>query len=145
MNYKVTLYNKWNVPYHYDKKDLKMVESEDMSSYATADEELCKEIIKDFLDVPLAELTLEQVKKDFSRTDFQISEERAVQIQNDYNGRFALHQTIVKDFCDAVAVGKPTTLHYDIPEKYNQFQVDDTEFHESQICAYLEVKLSDAA
>ena len=144
MNYKVTLYNKWNVPYHYDKKDLKMVESEDIYSYATTDEELCKEIIKDYLDVPLAELTLEQVKKDFSRTDLQISEERAVQIQNYYNGRFAMHQTIVRDFCDAVAAGKPTTLHYDIPEKYNQFQVDDTEFHESQICAYLEVKLSDA-
>lgn len=144
MNYKVTLYNKWNVPYHYDKKDLKMVESEDMYSYATTDEELCKEIIKDYLDVPLAELTLEQVKKDFSLADLQISEERAVQIQNYYNGRFALHQTIVKDFCDAAAAGKPITLHYDIPEKYNQFQVDDTEFNESQICAYLEVKLSDA-
>lgn len=49
----------------------------------------------------------------------------------------------MKDLSDAICLGKPTLLHYDIPEKYSTFAFDG-DSNEKQLCAYIEIGLSNA-
>ena len=64
-HYIVTLHNKWKHPYFYieDKEPCINIEH---SSYETTKLELAKTIVHDFLDVPEGEMSLEEIKKQFS-------------------------------------------------------------------------------
>lgn len=91
-------------------------------SYEIDTLDACKRIIRDFMDVPIAELTLSQVKDDFTLNDYSISEEKAVQIQNYYNGRLALYNVILNDVDNQ---SEWQLLKYDIPAKYATFNVEE--------------------
>lgn len=141
MKYTITLHNKWNRPYFYvDNDDRKCVNVEH-SSYETTDKELAKHIVKDFLDVPETEMTLEEIRKQFEDPRYCIlTEEKLVSIQNYYNGRLGMYNTIIEvlsNLKDDVEFSE----RYDIPYEYNHFTVEDELENEEQIEAYIELKV----
>lgn len=147
MNYTITLYNKWKRPYFYGPKnndDSTCIQT-DTVSYVTDKLDLCKIIITDLLDVPETALTLEEVKKQFSSPHYsEISEEKLVAILNFYNGRLALHKTIVDNIellHKLDCLDNCHILKYDIPYEYNHFIVEDSDVLEEQIDAYIELKI----
>jgi hypothetical protein len=154
--YTVTLKNVWKRPYYF-KKDGERCLCTDLSSYETMDLGMCKDIVKDLLDVPVAEMSIEEVRKQFEDPAYkQLSEEKLVSIQSYYNGRLALFRTLMQqlemlDTVDLVSVRKgvpdlpdPVILKHDIPRSYNCFYVeDDDDGSEEQVEAYIEVKIED--
>lgn len=138
MKYTVTLLNKFKRPYIYGKLDTTCINT-DYVSYETEDLNMLKEIIKDLLDIPISELSLDEIKKQFSSPSYaNISEEKLISIQNYYNGRFALYKTIMNDIDDNIYIHHK----YNIPYEYNHFVVeDDDKFNEEQIEAFIEIAL----
>ena len=90
------------------------------------------QVVANILDIPLAELSLADVKKEFSSTQYPISEEKAVQIMNYYNGRLALYTTIKRDIDDDLD-NKTFNKRYDIPFAYNYFSCIDDENDTKQL------------
>lgn len=126
MKYIVTYSTIENVPYFYKQKTSCNAKHSNSESYEVEDLDACKAIVKDLMDVPIAELSLEQVKKEFGLTECNISEEQAIKIQNYYNGRLALYNVIMKELNDKSSW---QLLKHDIPAEYASFcyDVDDTE------------------
>jgi len=152
IKYVITYYNKWKRPYYYSE-DSRICTSTETLSYETDDKELAIVIAKDFLDVPEAEMSLDQVRQEFEDTKFgTIPEEKLVAIQNYYNGRLAVYEHVKMMFESEPwqAAYKPLndnqvplyTKQFDIPYKYNHFMVYDDggdESKEEQLEAYLKV------
>lgn len=99
------------------------------------------QVAKDFMDVPVAELSIEQIRKDFEAPDNPLSESKLVAIQNYYNGRLALWNTISKDIEEFSKSESKSdkTFKYDIPAKYNSFVVYDDGENFEQTRAYIEI------
>lgn len=110
MIFSITYYNDFNEPYIYDKPET-LCRHVSTDSYSANDVELAKTIVKDILDAPIAELSLESIKHDFGSRDYPLTEEAAVAIKDYYNGRYALYQAILDD----MKMLEPRVLHYDIP------------------------------
>lgn len=110
MIFSITYYNDFNEPYIYDKPET-LCRHVSTDSYSANDVELAKTIVKDILDAPIAELSLESIKHDFGSRDYPLTEEAAVAIKDYYNGRYALYQAILDD----MKTLEPRVLHYDIP------------------------------
>ena len=110
-------------------------------TWETEDFDTVLEWLKDTLDIPLTELTVEQIHKDFDDPrQGPLPEDKALKILKYYNGRLALYKTIVKDLEDHET---RKVLHYGIPEEYNGFWVygeDDGSI--KQIDAYIEIVIS---
>lgn len=152
IKYVITYYNKWKRPYYYSEDDRICVSTES-SQYETTDKDLALHIAKDFLDVPEAEMTLDEVRKEFEDHRIgEIPEEKLVAIQNYYNGRLAMYEHVKMMFESEpwMEVPEPQskeqvplyTKQFDIPYKYNHFMVyDDSgdESKEEQLEAYLKV------
>jgi len=140
MKYCIKYYNRWQRPYFYtESKDI--CESENFDSYTTTSLELCKQIIKDFLDAPIAELSLEAIHKDFDHGNDILSESQAICIQTYYNGRLAMLNAILDDL---EGIEENKILHYDIPEQYNRFtryENDEDEKLSKQLEAYIEIEV----
>lgn len=142
--YIITLHNKFKRPYFYSNTD-KMCVHIDNTSYETDDLELCKQIIKDFLDVPESELSLDEVKRQFkdAAINSDISDDSLIVIQSYYNGRLALYKHVM-DYIDLNAKKKQAHIHkqFDIPYEYNHFIIeDDEEDKEEQLEAYLKIEI----
>lgn len=152
IRYVITYHNKWKRPYYFSN-DNRMCINTETSTYETADKDLAIIISKDFLDVPSAEMTLDQVRKEFEDERFgPIPEEKLVAIQNYYNGRLALYEHVKQMFETEPwhAAYEPLnneqvplyTKQFDIPYEYNHFMVYDDggdESKEEQLAAYLKV------
>ena len=99
------------------------------------------QVAKDLLDVPAAELSIEEIRKDFEAPEHQLPESTLVGIQNYYNGRLALWNSINKDIEEfAKLESRPDKVfHYDIPAEYNSFAVyvDSRKVEQKQ--AYIEI------
>jgi hypothetical protein len=139
MIFSITYYNDFDEPYIYDKPET-LCRHVSTDSYSANDVELAKTIVKDILDAPIAELSLESIKHDFGSRDYPLTEEAAVAIKDYYNGRYALYQAILDDMKTFV----PRVLHYDIPQKYNTFSIEDNTTTK-QISAYIEITIGTAA
>ena len=99
MIYKVTLYNRWREPYFLADADKDSVKPAcrhiNYDCYEVNDLETCKSVLKDFLDAPVAEMTIEQVKKEFEDPKMgAIDEKRLLAIRDYYNGRLELQREI---------------------------------------------------
>lgn len=139
MIFSITYYNDFNEPYIYDKPET-LCRHVSTDSYSANDVELAKTIVKDILDAPIAELSLESIKHDFGSRDYPLTEEAAVAIKDYYNGRYALYQAILDD----MKMLEPRVLHYDIPQKYNTFSIEDNAATK-QISAYIEITIGTVA
>ena len=140
MKYTITLKSKWNRPYFYSGDNKKCINTE-YSSYQTDDIEQCRQIVHDLLDVPEAEMSLEEVKYQFEDPQYDIlSEEKLVSIQSYYNGRLGLYHTLMRELNDLDNTQDKQEFKHDIPYKYNHFIVEDDEVeNEEQLEAYIEV------
>ena len=99
------------------------------------------QVAKDLLDVPTAELSIEEIRKDFEAPDRPLPESTLVGIQNYYNGRLALWNSISKDIEEFAKLESKSDklFHYDIPAKYNSFAVYDDSQKVEQKQAYIEI------
>ena len=147
--YKVTLYNKWRERYFMadecDESKKPMCRHISNDSYEVNTKEWCKEVLKDFLDAPVTELTLEEVKKQFEEPSIgPIEEKRLIAIQEYYNGRLALQNKIF-EMLDKID-DRPGIYRYDIPFRCNYFACyadDSDEDHTHQEQAYIEIEVTD--
>lgn len=126
MKYIVTYNTIEKAPYFYKQKTSCKAKHSNSESYEVENLDACKAVVKDLMDVPIAELSLKQVKKEFGPTECNISEEQAIKIQNYYNGRLALYNIIMKELDDKSSW---QLLKYDIPNEYANFyyDIDDAE------------------
>lgn len=98
--------------------------------------------MRDILDVPEAELTIDAIRKDFESPEKPLPEEKLVAIQNYYNGRLGIWNTAKKEIEEFTkSLNEDKIFHYEIPEDYNQFYVydDENEARSKQIQGYVEV------
>lgn len=137
MTYKVTYLVEQNEQYPFGSElsDTSKCKHCETSQYEVEGQEGCLRIVRDVLDVPLAELTLDEIKKDFQGCSDDIGENKLVAIQNYYNGRFALWNQIQSDISTTLAASSP--LRYDIPEKYNTFTMSDDS---KQVQSFIEIQ-----
>lgn len=126
MKYTITQYDEWVVPRHSITSSSKhMCNHRYVDEYSTDDIDMAKDLIKEMLDAPLAELTLDEIQKDFSDIyDSDLSESTLVSIMNYYNGRLGLYKRMIFDIEN---LKQPQTLRYDIPKEYSEFLDDDSE------------------
>lgn len=143
MKYTITLFNKWKRPYFYaeskSNENLACIETS-YNSYETTDLDLCKQIIKDFLDAPEAELSLDAVRQEFSSPRYDISESKLVAIQNFYNGRLGMYNTIMRQI-ELLESNEVFCKKYNIPYEYNYFSVEGDRIEEEQIEAFIELRI----
>ena len=150
MIYKVTLYNKWREPYFLVDtcKDAKKPACRHINydCYEVNDLETCKAVLKDFLDAPLAEMTLEQVKKEFEDPKVgAIDEKRLLAIRDYYNGRLELQRKIFKEI-EKAHYGT-YVYRFDIPFRCNYFACyadDGDEDLHKQEDAYIQVEATES-
>ena len=124
MTYKVTLYNKWREPYFLAEalNDAEKPVCRHISDdcYEVNDLETCKSVLKDFLDAPVAEMSLEQVKKEFEDPRMgAIDEKRLLAIRDYYNGRLELQRKIFEKLEKQHQF--PCVYRFDIPFSCNYF------------------------
>ena len=140
MKFQITYFNKLKQLYNQSND---IVYNTDFKSYETSSFEVCKKLLKDFLDPPEAELSKEIIENDFSSKTFPLTEEKTIAIMDYYNGRLALYKTILDDFYEAVEAEKSLYKRYDIPAKYNEFLFYNENFSTTvQIDSYIELKIS---
>lgn len=131
--------NEFNEPYYYTG-DNSVCRHLDVDEWETSSMENALSIARDMLDVPEAKLTFEAVKKNFGGID--IAESQLVKIQDYYNGRYALFETVKDDIArfNADECSTLHTFHYDIPENYNSFDIrPDENDNVHQISGYIEL------
>lgn len=95
MKYVITYKYSCKEPYSYKMNESCVVEHSNSETYSVEDVNACKDIIKNLLDIPITELSLDEVKKDFSSIDCQISEENANTILQYYNGRLEFYNKLM--------------------------------------------------
>ena len=126
MKYIVTYSTSESILYYWKQDTSCKVKHSNSESYEVEDLEACKAIVKDLMDIPVAKLSLEQIKKEFGKSECNLNEEQVIKIQNYYNGRLALYNVIMKELSDQSSW---QLLKYEIPAEYASFcfDVDDTE------------------
>lgn len=129
--------NEFVEPY-YSTKDNTRNRHLNSEEWEVSNSDLAIQVLRDFLDAPNEELTVEQIKEDFKQPD--VEESKYVQIKNYYNGRLALFKQAEVDilsFRDSEGADEKT-FRYDIPPEYNSFAMHDSDECE-QKQAYIEV------
>jgi len=108
-------------------------------------EDVCIEAVRDFLDSPASELTLDEIKQDFSSHEWPISDKKAKEIQEYYNGRLAAFKEIEAAVKESSMKSLPIVIKHPIAEKHNSFSVAPEEALAKQNDAYVEVKIYEEA
>ena len=121
MKYIVTYSTSESIPYYWKQDTSCKAKHSNSESYEVEDLDACRAIVKDLMDVPISELSLEQVKKEFGKSEYGLSEEQVIKIQNYYNGRLALYNVIMKELSDQSSW---QLLKHDIPAEYASFYYD---------------------
>ena len=126
MKYIVTYSTSQSIPYYWKQDTSCKAKHSNSESYEVEDLDACKAIVKDLMDIPIAELSLDAVKKEFAPYNGMLSEEQAIKIQNYYNGRLALYNVIMKELSDQSSW---QLIKHEIPVEYASFcfDIDDTE------------------
>ena len=140
MNYEITYCNDFSEPYYYSKdaKQCRHIHSESYIVQTLAD---TKQVVKDFLDIPEKELSIDEVLKDFSSPQYQITAEKAEEIRTYYNGRLKLWNQINASLENVDEHDKINHV-YSLPQKINEFTVTD-EFKSIQNTAYISIKTTE--
>lgn len=138
MTYRIKLFSSFSRPYYFHGDEQTVCIQRTTDEYEAPNIKLAIQIIKDFMDPPETELTLEQVEREFSDKSSPVPEMNLVAIREYYNGRLAMYRKIMTDL-DSTEF--PVILKYDIPYKYNHFSVDLEDPLEKQLDAYLEIEI----
>lgn len=102
-------------------------------------------LIKDIIDAPIKELTLDQIKCDFSSRDFPISEDTARQICDYYNVRYTLQQSILNDissFTETQDANSISSLTYQFPKNSYDYVMsqENSGLKYNNMCITLDIK-----
>lgn len=141
MGFRIKHYDDWDIPYNTPNGELSC-RNIGYDEYHSDSEYLAKQIIKDILDPPEAEMTLEMIEKEFSEPSgkWYVPEENLIAIQTYYNGRYALYQQILKDL--EINKNYKKNFKYQIPYEYNHFNIDDEKnVFERQRNSYIEIEI----
>jgi hypothetical protein len=134
--YSITIKNTTLEPYWQDLKDGSNPEIEytDKQSYKKLNLETALLVLKEIIDAPDSELTLNSVKEDFKFSNSSMSDGVAQKIVDYYNGR----KKIYEDIKDLLESGEFEYEKIAIPEELNGFttQENDEEFKKIQILEY---------
>lgn len=144
MTYKMTYCSSFDENYCY-KDPKSRLTHETTESYTTEDIDLLKKVIRDTVDAPSSELTLEAVHKDFDSHSRVLSDQAAQRIAEYYNGRLELMKRIKDDLEQLLPSLNAQTFMYNIPEKYNSFTTEDPEddgFQSAQNKAYIKIEVN---
>lgn len=136
MKYTIESRNVFKTKYYNTPNESKIIQ-EDTSRYIDCTAETAKAVIKDILDPPEADLTMEHVEKEFSSPSYPISKEKLEAIVHYYNGRAKIYAEVMKYF-EHIGGLAGNSKTYKIPYEFNQFGVNDSELVE-QIEAYIKI------
>ena len=144
MKFTITYYSNIDQPYHYSKNGDDICKHISYDSFVVDSFDLCMKCIKDFIDSPKHELTLDQIYDDFNSPEYPLDEEYAKKIQVYYNGRFNIHQKIVKEITNIVENisllhDMPITKRYEIPNECYAFDTDEMQCKNNE--TYIEVNI----
>ena len=142
--YRITTKTRFLEPFWPELKDGShpTVEYMDKQSYGNLNVEAALFVLKEFIDSPNEDLSLEDVKKEFYESNRGMSDRVAERIAKYYNGRKAIYEKL-KNLLES------EELEYEkveIPEELNKFttQEDDEDIDkEQQLEAWIEVKVED--
>lgn len=143
----------WTIKYlsefvepYYNSADKQGCRHQNSEEWDVSTAQQALQVTKDFLDVPVAELSIEEIRKDFEEPSMPLPEKTLVAIQNYYNGRLALWNTISRDIEEFVKHGssESKTFKYDIPAEYNSFEVYSDGTTVTQNMAYIEINFKNS-
>ena len=138
--YRITTKTRFLEPFWQELKDgtHPIVEHADKQSYRKLDLEAALLVLKEFTDCPDKELTLDDVKKEFYRSNNNMSDQVAASIAKYYNGRKAIYDKLRS----LLESGELEYEKIEIPEELNKFstQEDDDLSKEQQLEAWIEVR-----
>ena len=139
--YSITVKNTTLEPYWYVLKDGSNPEIEytNKQSYKKLNLETALLVLKEIIDVPDSELTLNSVKEEFKSSNSSMSDGVAQKIADYYNGR----KKIYEDIKDLLESGEFEYEKIAIPEELNGFttQENDEEFKKTQTLeSWIEVR-----
>ena len=149
--YTIRLYNQFKRPYGMVSDNDQCVNTE-LSEYTTTKYDTAIKIINDFLDVPLAELTLDGIKEQYADfLDDNIKEQNLVYIQKYYNGRLAISKDVIKYIDEGIETLKKHKKEilkeeFNIPYEYNHYMLYSetvSSYKEEQIKAYISIMMED--
>ena len=139
--YSISMKNTMLEPFWQNLKDGSHPEIEytDKQAYKKLNLEAALLVLKEFIDAPDSNLTLESVKEDFKASNATMSDEVAQKIVNYYNGRKKIYDKLK----DLLETGEFEYEKIDIPEELNGFttQENDEEFEKTKILeSWIEVR-----
>lgn len=89
-----------------------------INTWTTSSLNAITDLIKDIIDAPIGELTVEQIKNDYSSREWPLSDTKAQQICDYYNIRYTMQQTILNDISSFTLVNDEnsiSSLTYEFP------------------------------
>lgn len=142
--YRITTKTRFLEPFWQELKDGShpTVEYMDKQSYRNLNVEAALLVLKEFIDSPDEDLSLEDVKKEFYESNRGMSDRVAERIAKYYNGRKAIYEKL-KNLLES---GELEYEKVEIPEELNKFttQEEDEDIDkEQQLEAWIEVKVED--
>lgn len=94
-----------------------------VDTYVVDSAELCKAVVRDFLDAPTEPMTKEMVMQDYSSPNKPISDAICQKILDYYNGRLELQNCILKDIDNNFENLKVKDMTYPISKRCNYFSI----------------------
>lgn len=98
MKYRIKLVNDFDAAYYLKDGSHEICRSVDSQEYETESKELAGTIIRDLMDAPEKELSMDDVRKDFCSPGLDVKEENLAAIREYYNGRLAMLGKVISDF-----------------------------------------------
>lgn len=104
--------------YSTDKEDF--YNHININTWTTSSLNTITDLIKDIIDAPIGELTVEQIKTDYGSRDWPITDTKAQQICDYYNIRYAMQKTILNDISSFTITNDEnsiSSLTYEFPDR----------------------------
>lgn len=138
MKYTVKTFNDWTHPYFFNEGDKRLIREKETNEQETDSADLAVAMVKDWLDVPDADITPEDVRREFDSDRRRIDDEYVEQIMNYYNGRRSIFLRFKEDFA---GMRSGNVLKYQIPYELNHFETEpaDEDRYEMQNDSYFQV------
>lgn len=90
------------------------------NTWTTSSLNTITDLIKDIIDAPIGELTVEQIKTDYGSRDWPITDTKAQQICDYYNIRYTMQKTILNDISSFTITNDEnsiSSLTYEFPDR----------------------------
>ena len=112
-----------------------------IEAYTVDTMDLCKQVIKDFLDAPDEKMTREKVISDFSCASAPLSEDTIRKIINYYNGRKSIYESILEYLDSGFTQNVDFNVTFPIKKEFNYFSCVNGEREDlvQQLDSYIQI------